>query len=251
MLFKNVINLIIVFILSISFQSQLCAQNGIRAFGIIFKPIFPLAVVNTDAITFFDSQNENTLDVLNSNGFSIGGVIRIGLSKRWSVETGLNYVRRNYNFTLNSEDFPQSNASIRFTGYEIPAIAMVFVRLGDKSFMNAGAGITFDLFPTGGLTVYDRDTIEYGMLETNWVIPALTANIGFEYRTVKNGYFYFGTSYHLPFSNVADVFVSYRMPGTNNFTALINPPASVNGTYLTLDIRYYFNSGMKEKRELK
>lgn len=231
------------------FLNQLHAQNGVKAFGLSFKPIFPLTIVNTDGQTFFDDKSENSLIIENRSGFSLGAVIRIGISKRWSVETGLNYTRRNYNFTLNSEDFPQATASIRFTGYEIPAIAMVFVQLGEKSFMNVGGGLTFDLFPTGGLTVYDRDSIEFGMLETNWLIPALTANIGFEYRTIKNGYFYFGAGYHLPFNNLADVYVSYRIPGTNNYEAIINPPAFVNGTYLSLDLRYYFNSGMKEKKE--
>lgn len=229
--------------------SQIQAQSGVRAFGIQFKPIFPLALVNTDGEVVFDSESGNRLEINSKGGFSIGGVVRIGLSKRWSVETGINFTRRNYDFNLSGEDLPSTSASVRFTGYEIPAIAMVFVRLGEQMYMNAAGGVTFDLFPTGGLASYDRDTIEYGMLERNWIIPALTANLGWEYRTQKNGYFYFGTSYHLPFDQIADVFISYRKPGTNTFIGLVSPPPSVSGAYLTFDLRYFFNSGMKKKKE--
>ncbi len=225
------------------------AQNGVRAFGVQFKPIFPLGIVNTDGQLIIDSENQTRLEIENSGGYSLGAVIRIGLSRRWSLETGINYTRRNYDFFLSGADFPDSRASVRFTGYEIPIVAMVFVQLGEQMYMNASGGFTFDFFPTGGISSYDRDTMEYGMLETNWVVPALTANLGFEYRTRESGYFYFGSSYHLPVNDIAEVYVSYRSPNTNSFTPLVQPPPSVSGTYLTLDIRYFFNPGMKEKKE--
>lgn len=246
-------NIIRILILSTTFllinSNCVFSQHGVKAFGIQFKPIFPLSIVNTDGQTAIDQEFGNRLEIKNAGGYSIGAVIRFGLSKRWSIETGINYVKRNYDFELSGEGLKTSTASVSFNGYEIPALAMVFVRLGEKTFMNASGGVTFNLFPTGGLASYDRDTIEYGMLETNWVVPALTTNLGFEYRTDKNGYFYIGSSYHLPFSDIADVFVSYRKPGTNSFVGLMTPPPSVRGSYLTIDIRYFFNSGMKEKRE--
>jgi len=225
------------------------AQNGVRAFGIQFKPIFPLSIVNTDGQHIKDELNNTELDIIIERGYSIGAVIRIGLSKRWSLETGINYIRRNYSFKLSSPDFENSGASIRLTGYEIPITAMIFVRLGENMYMNAAGGISFDLFPTGGIVSYDRDTIEYGMLESNWGIPALNANLGFEYRTKNFGYFYIGSSYHLPFSDIATIYISYRDPGTNIFETLINPPPTISGSYFTLDLRYFFNPGMKEKTD--
>jgi len=233
----------------IAVTSNLYGQNGVRAFGIQYKPIFPLGIVNTDGQSVSDPTNNTKLDIITKRGSSIGAVIRIGLSKRWSLETGINYVKRNYDLKLSSPDFKDSEGSLQLIGYEIPVIAMIFVKLGENMYMNAASGISFDFFPTGGIVSYDRDTIEYGMLESNWLIPALNVNLGFEYRTKNSGYFYIGSSYHIPFSDIATVFVSYRNTGTNKFEALVNPPPTISGTYFTLDLRYFFNPGMKEKKD--
>jgi hypothetical protein len=83
------------------------------------------------------------------------------------------------------------------------------------------------------------------MLETNWIILGLCANLGFEYRTLKSGYFYFGASTHLPLTEMAEVIVSSNKPQTNYFERLVWPAPKVIGTYITLDIRYFFNPGMK------
>lgn len=225
------------------------AQNGVKAFGVQFKPIFPLGIVNTDGETIFDNVNGTQLDITTRGAYSFGAVIRMGLTKRFSLETGINYIQRNYDFKLSGNDFKASEASVRMIGYEIPIIGMVFVRLGEQMYMNAATGFTFDLFPTGGVASYDRDSIEYGLLESNWIVPALSANLGFEYRTKEHGYFYIGSSYHLPFQDIAAVYISYRPPGTNNFVQLVQPEPNISGTYLTIDLRYFFNPGMKEKRE--
>lgn len=240
------------FLLILSFlglSSDLSAQNGIRAFGVQFKPIFPLAVVNTDEQSVVDNTSGNRLSINQRSGYNIGAVIRIGMAKRFSLETGINVVNRYYDFTLTSADIPVTEASLKFRSFEIPVIGMVFVRLGEQMFMNAAGGITFDLFPTGGVATYERDSIEFGLLESNWLIPALSANIGVEYRTKKKGYFYIGSSYHQPFKDMATAYVSYRKTNTTSFVSLVNPPTKIKGNYFTIDIRYYFNPGMKGKKE--
>jgi hypothetical protein len=230
--------------------TSLCsAQNGIRAFGVQFKPIFPLAVVNTEEKSVVDNSSDTRLNINQKSGYSVGAVIRIGLAKRFSMETGIHVINRYYDFKMTGKDVPATDASLSLRSFEIPAIGMVFVRLGEQLYMNAAGGITFDLFPTGGIVTYKRDSIEFGILESNWLIPALSANIGVEYRTKKNGYFYFGSSYHQPFKDMATVYVSYRKTNTSNFVTLVNPPPQVKGNYFTIDIRYYFNPGMKGKKE--
>ena len=61
------------------------------------------------------------------------------------------------------------------------------------------------------------------------------ANLGFEYRTKEKGTFYLGGSYHLPFSPIMTFAMSYEKPPTN-VVAIDN----IRGSYLTLDLRYYF-----------
>lgn len=217
------------------------AQKGVKAFGIQVKPIFPLGLVNTDGQVIKDAGTGSTLSIDVNSGYNIGAVIRFGITDRFSFETGIKYTARNYSFNLTNPGFPTSTADLRFPGYEIPAMIMVFVRLSENIHMSVSAGVSFDMFPTSGVVTSDRDSIEYGLLEQNWVILSLVTNIGFEYRTEKSGYFYLGASYHSPFGDLADVFVSYRETNSNEHIILIEPFPSVSGNYISLDLRYYFN----------
>jgi len=234
------------FVICIS-TSDIQAQTGVKAFGIQIKPIFPLGLVNTDGQVIKDAETGSTLSIDVNSGYSIGAVVRFGINDRFSFETGINYVARNYSFNLTNPGFEVSTADLRFPGYEIPALFMVFVRLSENIHMSVTAGVSFDLFPTAGVVTSDRDSIEYGLLEENWVIISLVANIGFEYRTKKSGYFYLGASYHSPFGDMADVFVSYRETNSNEHIILVEPFPSVSGNYLSLDLRYYFNPESSKK----
>ena len=169
---------------------MLHAQKGVTAFGIQFKPIFPLGIVNTDGQVVRDAETGSTLKIDVNSGYSIGAAIRIGLTDRISLETGISYIARNYSFDLTNPAFPSSSAQMKFPGYQIPLLGLVFVRLSENIYMNAAAGVSFDMYPTGGVVAHDRDSIEYGLLEKNWLMVSLIANLGFEYRTRKSGYFY-------------------------------------------------------------
>ena len=226
------------------------SQKGVTNFGLSFRPIIPLGLVNTQGFSVKDQYSGTDFNLAARPSYSMGAVIRFGLTNRFSLETGIHYVARNYNFKLDDSDYPYSSASLRFSCYEIPLHGMVFVRLGEQTYMTATAGLVFDLFPTGGLVTHDRDTIEYGMLENHWIHLSLGSNLGFEWRTEKNGWFYFGASYHNTLGDMAKIFISYRKPYTNTFVRLISPDPSVNGNYLSLDLRYFFNPGTKvNKRE--
>ena len=221
-------------------------QKGIAAFGIQFKPIFPLALVNTDGGSHTDNDAFTRHQIDENAAYSAGAVLRFGITSRISLESGISYTKRNYRFRLTSPDFPGTESGLSFINYEIPLTGMVFVRLGEKMYMNASAGIIFNLCPTGGVVSYERDTIEFGIKESSWANMAFSANFGFEYRTEKNGYFYLGTMYHRPFSPLASVHVSYRVSGTNDFVEVIQPAPDVSGNYLSLDLRYFFHPGVKE-----
>lgn len=236
-------------IIAMSFALILKAQQGVTTFGVSVRPIFPLGIVNTDVISFDDGASGSRLTVNSMAGYSLGAVIRFGLTKRFSIETGIHYNARFYDFQLENNGFPNSSAQLRFPGYEIPLHGMVFVRLGQETYMTATAGLIFDLFPTGGISTYDRDTMYYGMLERNWVIVGLGSNLGFEWRSQDKGYFYIGASYHNTLGDLADLFIAYRVPNTDNFVDLIEPVPSINGNYLSLDFRYFFDPGKKKDRK--
>ncbi len=80
------------------FLSSVKAQERVTTFGIQFKPIIPLQ--------FFDAgkqeQTLNGIEYINNPkmGFAFGMVIRKGLTKSLSLETGINVLKRNFDLTI-------------------------------------------------------------------------------------------------------------------------------------------------------
>ena len=80
----------------------------------------------------------------------------------------------------------------------------------------------------------------------------LIANLGWEYRTEKNGIIYLGSSYHRSYK---DIYIS-KVEYYHN-TNTVNPPIAaksdfnLKGDYLTLDLRYYFPGDMNKKKKKK
>ena len=219
------------------------AQERVTTFGIQFKPIVPTRLMNTGTR---DLSNHNVNMTIEPRlGYAFGMVVRAGLTKSLSVETGINYVVRNYRFQIFDNGSDQViNTKMTFDGYEIPLTGLIFVRLNEKWYLNSMAGASFDMYPTGGIK-YREQNLELGIKETAWIQASLLANIGAEYRTDKSGYFYLGFSFHRPFSSTANVFFS-RWESANTFTPLfIN---ELSGNYLTLDLRYFFAEKARNKK---
>lgn len=226
------------------------AQKGTTSFGIHFKPVFPLGLVNTDGQTARDQSSTANLDVRSRGGYSFGGLLRFGLSERFAIESGINLIMRRYQYELNYNDTSHASSDHRFRGYEIPINTLVFIRLSRNMYMNVQGGISMDLFPTGGVATYDRDTVEFGLLERNWFQIGVNAGLGYEYRTEKSGTLYIGAYYHLPVQDIGTIFIS-EVPYFSSDDRLIHPEPTIRGAYLTIDIRYYFQAGEKLKKKGK
>lgn len=206
-------------------------QERVTSVGLSYRPIFPVAFLGTGPETQADSGVSVTT-ALNS-GFSGGMLIRRGFSDLLAGEIGLNYVKRKYNLTL--EDSAYSNATdFSLIGYEIPLNLMVFIQLGEHLFMNASMGLGLDAFASSIRTT----TPEYEQIAAKRyvVLPALNANLGWDYRTSSSGIIYVGTTYHRPFQDIYSAYVNYR----NNGKDLVFN-GQLSGSYLTIDLRYYFH----------
>ena len=110
--------------------------------------------------------------------------------------------------------------------------------------MNAAAGFCINMFPTDAnkftsdLAVYAGRKLVFN--------PSLIANIGFEYRTEKKGYFYIGSSLNRPFSSIYVMSIDYLNSSSN---VLNNIATELNGTYLTVDFRYFFHENPDKKKK--
>jgi hypothetical protein len=231
-----------------AFKSE--AQERVTTFGVQLKPIIPVEFfsagkqeVDNDGIIYV---NQPKL------GMSFGMVIRKGITKNISLETGLNFLQRNFDLTINDTDSSFSGTSdFRIVNYEIPVLCLVYVELSRKIFMNVAGGVSFDIYPTP-LYVQD-DYFTNAVNRTNWIQPSLLANVGWEYRTEKSGYFYLGASLHRSFNSaIFTEFVGYTsINDQGNRDVIDEATFDVTGNYFTIDLRYFFHEDPAKKKKRK
>jgi len=227
------------FILFLSQPVLLFAQENIITVGIQYKPVFTVDFLNTKATTVL--QNGVNFSMGLHSGFAAGMVIRRGITDTYSIEGGINYVKRTYEASASEGNFSESS-TFGIIGYEIPLSGLVYVRLSEKFFMNASLGIVADMFASDIATSGTYFTTF--SLRKSVLVPGVIGNLGWEFRTEKSGYFYLGASYHNPFSNIYLTRLEYN---NNSKNEAVEIPSQ--GTYLTLDLRYFFHEEPIKKKK--
>ncbi|MCF8465301.1 MAG: PorT family protein [Flavobacteriales bacterium] len=237
--------------------------------GVEFRPIFPIDFLKTaDQLV---SNNEFGIKVSPKFSFSAGMVIRYSFHKRLALETGLNFVQRNYNLEIQRDSSaittkPAYNSKTDFTiiGYEHPIKLLVFVQLSEHIFMNAAGGFQLTFYPSDIFTSDENSSgsdqhFKHSSLRLGFdgkpgndgfIHGGAIANLGFEYRTKKAGFFYLGGTYHIPF---ADVYSSKFAYADDTYSSAAQE-VRLNGSYLTFDVRYFFHSkpiAPKERKKKK
>ncbi len=216
------------------------SQENIFTAGFQYKPIFSSAFFSTGTKTV--TQNNIDFSITQRNGYCAGMIIRRGINKRFSFETGINYVKRNFDLDIKDTSFTGSS-DFKIIGYEIPVQGLIFLQMSKKVFMNSSAGMSMDMYPSNIQTYgtyYGHNSSRHAVFQ----FSAL-ANLGWEYRTEKSGYFYLGASYHLPLSWFYSSIVQYKP--TKDVIRM-----KLGGNYLTLDFRYYFHEDpLKPKKKEK
>ena len=122
--------------------SIMCQQ--VTTIGFQVKPIVPINYFGAGPIEL--TSDSAIINISSKMGYSFGMVIRRGLTKTISIETGINYTRRNFKLTGTSSFENSSDVGdFGFVSYEIPIQSLVYIRLAEKLYMNAsiGLGINF------------------------------------------------------------------------------------------------------------
>ena len=244
-------HLAVVILIWIGLTNFSSAQQDVTTFGIQFKPIVPSGMFNSGTEELFGEQFNLTKTP--RLGYNFGMVMRRGFTRFFSLETGISLVRRNYNLSFTHRAYNETlQIKHAFVGYEVPVQGLIYVRLGDRVWMNGSAGVSFDFYPSNTFESANnqRDTLTFVFEQRtnrlNWVQVALMANYGFEFRTKKAGYFYLGATYHRPFSPIARSKSTYVLSG---FPTTLE--TELSGSYLTLDFRYYFHEDPERKKKMK
>jgi hypothetical protein len=231
-----------ILILIVLFPLVSLAQKDITTVGFQIKPLFSSSFFGTGPQSLSDSSFNYTLKP--GSGYAAGMIIRKGFTPSLSLEFGLNYVVRNIALTANDGNQEVGNR-LRIVGYEVPITQLIFIRLSQQIYMNAGAGFCLNIFPSD---VYKRDTSLYVYGGRSHIFtPSLLANIGVEYRTPKSGYFYLGASLNRPFSEIYGISLSYMKNGLPLNSVL----GKMNGSYVSVDLKYFFHEDPEKKKARK
>ncbi|MFM7813993.1 MAG: outer membrane beta-barrel protein [Flavobacteriales bacterium] len=226
----------------------LLAQERVTTVGIQFKPMFSNRFLGVSNYT--SSTDEFSTTITPRFGMNLGMVIRKGLTKNWSLETGICFVQRNFEATVRPYDLGDSvTMNYRIIAYEIPIQGLIFVKLGDQLYMNASGGCSMDFYPSNveSYISTSQDTNRYDISQKtwrrSWLQPALLANYGFEWRTKSNGSFYAGVTYHRPFQRLGTVELlleKNQVPSRDY--------VQIKGSYFTFDVKYFFHEKPSSNR---
>ena len=213
------------------------AQRKTTVFGLQYKPIIPNRIIGTFEQEFNADQMQS--GIKQKLGHSYGMLVRHGFTDMFSFEVGINYNFRRFNLDWAVLDSGYSaNSQVRVVSYELPVMGLVFIQLGKELWMDAAIGSSITLFSSDVSVLENIGANEYFLQEGAYkskVQGAFLANVGFEYRSRKSGYFYLGASYHLPYSPIMDFAMSYEY-----FSGKALSIQSIRGSYLTVDLRYFF-----------
>ncbi len=227
--------------LSIILNLTAQAQKNVTTVGFQFKPLFSSSMFGTGPLEL--TRNEVNFFIKPGSGFSAGMLIRRGITERISVEGGISYVKRNYDLRISDGEFDHMT-DFKIIGYEVPLVGLVYIPLSQHLFMNAAFGFSFDFFPSDIST--GSSYFEHYGARTQWMVPGMLANLGWELRTEKSGYIYLGASYHQPFSEIYNSIITYDQFGKDEEVSVF-----LRGNYLTMDIRYFFHEEPQERVKKK
>ena len=211
-------------------------------FGIQVRPLFPAKYIGDKEHTFSTTATDSiqfNSKITQRAGYSFGATVRAGITKLVSIETGINFYQRNFNLSV---DLPDSaiyaENDMSFINYGVPINILFYIPLSESFYMNASMGTSLTMKPTRiGVTTKtlgDNEFHHTGIVNNKFGV-ALNANMGFEYRTKKSGFFYFGGSAQIPMAPIFNLQTIYEHQGYKSAIY-----GDVNGSYFALDIKYFF-----------
>ncbi|NLN73875.1 MAG: hypothetical protein GX140_06485 [Bacteroidales bacterium] len=228
--------LFIFFLLNIS----VFAQKNVAGFGIFVEPIIPLKMFRISSSEIYREGAIFTSKPL--SGYTLGTHVMVGISPYFSLETGINYVSRDFKISMLDGDF-EEGFYINADNFEIPFTVTYNIRLLDKLYMGHSLGVSLQLIPSN---LYKRhsERDQQGVLQYSFehmsfrkapIYPTFKGGFGFEYRTKEHGYFYIGPVYHL-FSEMYVTKLSYYHKERNR--SINNLDIKTVGDYFGIQIRY-------------
>jgi len=232
-------------VLSLNISAQIKHKKKLPTyFGIEFSPVFPTSFIGEKTLTLNQPLNDPfnlSTTITQKMGFSIGGTVRTSFTKFIALETGLNYTKRNFDITMALPDSSISaNTALGFIQYSLPINALFYIKLDQKWYMDASLGFGINFSPTsvGKTTQPRKKQVFYhlGYVEKKIGFD-LNANLGFEFRTEKSGFFYLGGSARVPLQPLFHLYMQYSYETSATEKVL---DGYVDGSFLAIQVKYFF-----------
>lgn len=211
--------------------------------GLELRSLQNFSIFNLDSVSMVDpDQNFRAVYQLR-DGIGFGGVVRMRLSRIWNLESGLYYTRRRYDFRIDDLQQPFSaETQFRVISYEIPIKGLVYIQLADQLFMNVSLGVAFNFFASDVISAQQNFNVKG--FKPAWMRLGVLGNVGFEWRTEEDGYFYLGATWHQIPGEIMRTEVNYFRPAEDSpgqFVPAGRQRDVLDGTYFSIDFRYFFN----------
>lgn len=219
-------------------------------FGIVASPVIPNNFIGSVHTEMKDETQAMTLDFHNKWSYTFGATARIGLTKTFSIETGISQVRRHYSTTVSLPDSGiLVSQKLAFINYDIPLNGLFYVQLADKWFMDASLGISITHYPSDvqDTALIPKKSIIVQGRRTERTYFALNAGIGFEYRTFKAGTFFLGVGAKVPLKSPLFGVGIIKTSGEGTLFSAYKPLTS---GYFTIDFKYFIPT-IKRKDDKK
>ena len=215
-------------------------QNNRTTFGLQYKPIIPAAYFNSSHIN--ESSGDYDFNLIPKYSNSFGMVIRYKINKTFWLESGLNYIQRNFELSVTNNNIGLDDfTKFGMRSYELPIQLLTYVRASEYWHLNLAFGISHNILASDVFS-YAEDNQNYfqNTYRKNGGYRALLANVGMEYRTEAKGNYYFGTSLHRPWKAIAKIYPEYNAAPNNTFNDNNKFSLDMIGNFVTLDFRYFF-----------
>ncbi len=218
-----------------------------REFGFESGAIIPINYFGAGPLKLPENNSELTLS--SKIGYHFGMVIKTNYGKRFCIENGINFLRRNF-IIYGSSEFngysTRDTSNFGYINYGIPIKGSVFIQLDKEIFMSTTVGASLDFYASAVGSKGTNYYIDHISDRARWINGSISAEIGLESRNEINGTFHIGIGVNIPISTIAVTKLKYfyNSYNINDYDRYEN--IFLRGNLFNISLRYYLPSYLEE-----
>ncbi len=220
--------------------------NKEKNFGFESGAIIPINYFGAGPLKL--SENNSELTLSSKVGYHFGMVIKTNYGKRFCIENGINFLRRNFIIHGSSKfngSYTSDTSNFGYISYGIPIRGSVFIQLDKEIFMSTSVGASLDFYASAVGSKGINYNIDHISDRARWINGSISAEIGVELRSEVNGTFHVGIGVNIPISTIAVTKLKYFY-NINDYDRYENE--FLKGNFFNINLRYYLPKYLEEKK---